>query len=68
MLVTDGPYAETKEQLGGVAINKFTDIDRAIEAWLKHPCLRAGDVFEIRPADEEFNARVAARDAVVERH
>jgi hypothetical protein len=26
-LVTDGPYAETKEQLGGVAINKFTDID-----------------------------------------
>ena len=68
VLVTDGPYAETKEQLGGVAINRFTDIDRAIEAWLKHPCLRAGDVLEIRPADEEFNARIAARDALVERH
>ena len=66
--VIGGPYAETKEQLGGVAINKFTDIDRALEAWLKHPCLRVGDVLEIRPADEEFNARIAARDALVARH
>jgi hypothetical protein len=46
----------------------FTDIDRALEAWLKHPCLRAGDVLEIRPADEEFNARIAARDALAARH
>jgi hypothetical protein len=61
VLVTDGPYAETKEQLGGVAINKFTDIDRAAEAWMKHPCLAVGDVLEIRAADEEFNARVAER-------
>lgn len=68
VLVTDGPYAETKEQVGGVAINKFTDIDCAVEAWLKHPCLRVGDVLEIRPADEEFNARIAARDALVARH
>ena len=68
VLVTDGPYAETKEQLGGVAINKFTDIDRALEAWLKHPCLRVGDVLELRPADEEFNARIAARDALVGKH
>jgi len=67
-VVTDGPYAETKEQIGGIAINKFNDIERAIEAWLKHPCLRVGDVLEIRPADEEFNARIAARDALVARH
>jgi hypothetical protein len=67
VLVTDGPYAETKEQLAGVAINKFTDIDRAVEAWSNHPCLRVGDVLEIRPADEEFNARVAAREALVAR-
>jgi hypothetical protein len=25
-------------------------------------------VFEIRPTDEEFNARIAARDALIERH
>jgi hypothetical protein len=67
VLVTDGPYAETKEQLGGAAINIFTDIDRAVEAWSNHPCLRKGHVLEIRPADEEFNARVAAREALVER-
>jgi hypothetical protein len=67
VLVTDGPYAETKELLGGVAINRFMDIDRAVEAWSKHPCLRVGDVLEIRPADEELNARIAAREAVVSR-
>jgi hypothetical protein len=63
VVVTDGPYAETKELLGGVAFNRFTDIDRAIEAWSQHPCLRLGDVLEIRPVDEEFDARVAAREA-----
>lgn len=62
--VTDGPYAETKELLGGVAINRFVDIDRAIEAWSQHPCLRLGDVLEIRPADAQFNARVAARESL----
>jgi hypothetical protein len=67
VLVTDGPYAETKELLGGVAINRFMDIDRAVEAWSQHPCLRLGDVFEIRAADEEFNARIAAREALVAR-
>ena len=67
VLVTDGPYAETKELLGGVAINQFMDIGRAIEAWSTHPCLRVGDVLEIRPADKEFNARIAAREAVVAR-
>jgi hypothetical protein len=67
VLVSDGPYAETKEQIGGVAIHKFSDIDRAVEAWSKHPCLRVGDRLEIRPADEEFNARVAARGALVAR-
>ena len=45
-LVTDGPYAESKELLGGVAINRFIDIDRAVEAWSKHPALRVGDVLE----------------------
>jgi hypothetical protein len=67
VLVTDGPYAETKEQLGGVAGFKFRDMDHAIEVWLKHPCLRIGDSLEIRPADEQFNALVEARQYRVER-
>ena len=61
---TDGPYSETKELLGGVSMNRFSDIDRAVEAWSKHPCLRVGDVFEIRPTDEEFYARIAASEAL----
>jgi hypothetical protein len=59
--VTDGPFAETKEQLGGVAIFAFRDMNHAIEAWSKHPCFRIYDVLEIRPVDEEFNARWEAR-------
>jgi hypothetical protein len=66
-LVTDGPYAETKELLGGVAIHKYTDIDRAVEAWSKHPTLLFGGVLEIRPTDEEFNARIATGEALVAR-
>jgi hypothetical protein len=44
--------------------NRFKDMDQAIKGWSSHPCLRVGDVFEIRPADEEFNARIAAREAL----
>lgn len=66
VLVTDGPYAETKEQLGGVATFKFRDIDQAVKSWSKHPCLRLGDSLELRPADEEFEALVAAREAAVQ--
>jgi hypothetical protein len=61
VLVTDGPFAETKEQLGGLAIFEFRDMNHAIEAWSKHPCFRIYDVLEIRPADEEFNAQWEAR-------
>jgi hypothetical protein len=43
------------------------DIDRAVLAWSQYPDLRHGDVLEIRPADEEFNARIAAREARVAR-
>jgi hypothetical protein len=47
--VTDGPYAETKEQLGGILILEARDLDHAIELMSKHPGVRAGP-FEIRPA------------------
>jgi hypothetical protein len=47
--VTDGPYAETKEQIGGILILEADDIDHAIELMSKHPGVRMGP-FEIRPA------------------
>jgi hypothetical protein len=47
--VTDGPYAETKEQLGGILILEARDLNHAIQLMSKHPGVRGGP-FEIRPA------------------
>jgi hypothetical protein len=44
----DGPYAETKDVLGGVLILDARDLDHAIELMSKHPGVRGGP-FEIRP-------------------
>jgi hypothetical protein len=49
VLVTDGPYAETKEQIGGILILEADDLDHAIRLMSKHPGVRGGP-FEIRPA------------------
>lgn len=46
---TDGPFAETKEQLGGILILEARDLQHAVELMSKHPGVRAGP-FEIRPA------------------
>ena len=47
--VTDGPYAETKEQLGGILVLEARDLNHAIQLISKHPGVKAGP-FEIRPA------------------
>lgn len=47
--VTDGPYAETKEQLGGILVLEARDLAHAVELMSKHPGVKAGP-FEIRPA------------------
>jgi hypothetical protein len=62
VLVTDGPFAETKEQIGGILILEARDLKQAIELMSKHPGVRAGG-FELRPVDEEFNALIAERAA-----
>ncbi len=49
VIVTDGPYAETKEQLGGILILEARDFNHAIQLMSKHPGVKAGP-FEIRPA------------------
>lgn len=55
VMVTDGPYAETKEQLGGILVLEARDLNHAIQLMSKHPGVRYGP-FEIRPGDEEINA------------
>ena len=49
VLVTDGPFAETKEQLGGIMILEARDLDHAVELISKHPGAKFGP-WEIRPA------------------
>lgn len=49
-IVTDGPYAETKEYLGGILILEANDLNHAIQLMSKHPGVRLGGPFEIRPA------------------
>ena len=46
--VTDGPFAETKEQLGGYYLVDVKDVDEAIAIAAKIPAARAGCV-EVRP-------------------
>jgi len=48
-VMTDGPYAETKEQLGGILILEARDLNHAIDLMSKHPGVKVGP-FEIRPA------------------
>jgi hypothetical protein len=47
--VTDGPYAETKEQLGGILVLDARDLNHAIQLISKHPGVKYGP-WEIRPA------------------
>ena len=52
-LVTDGPFAETKEQLGGYYLLECKDLDEAIELASRIPGAKSGSV-EVRPI-MEFN-------------
>ena len=46
--VTDGPFAETKEQLGGYYLVEANDVDEAIAIAAKVPWARHGSI-EVRP-------------------
>ena len=51
VVVTDGPYAETKEQLGGIQVLEARDLNHAIQLISQSPGLRLGcGAIEIRPA------------------
>lgn len=49
---TDGPYTETKEQLGGILVLEARDMNHAVELMSQHPALTYGNTFEIRPAGD----------------
>jgi hypothetical protein len=49
ILVADGPFAETKEQILGFDVIEVADLDAAIEAASRHPVAQLGGVVEVRP-------------------
>ena len=51
--VTDGPFAETKEQLGGFFMIEARDLNEAIQVASKWPSARIGTI-EVRPIEESL--------------
>jgi hypothetical protein len=51
MVVTDGPFAETKEQIGGIFDIKLPDLDTALDFAAKIPAAEYGSI-EVRPIVE----------------
>jgi hypothetical protein len=50
-VITDGPYAETKEQLGGYHLLDCNGLDEALAIASRIPTLRVGGTIEVRPLD-----------------
>jgi len=57
--VTDGPFAETKEQFGGYHLVECKNLDEAIALAQGIPTLRVGGVVEVRPVMEMFKGVAA---------
>jgi hypothetical protein len=57
---TDGPFAETKEQLGGFYLIEAKDLNDAIQVAAKIPAARSGSI-EVRPV-VDFSAETAKRE------
>jgi hypothetical protein len=53
VMVTDGPFAETHEQVGGFILVEAKDLNEAIQIASKIPAIRLGGV-EVRPVKELF--------------
>lgn len=51
VVVTDGPFAETKEQLGGFLLLEAANMEEAIALMSRHPGVQGGP-FEIRPVED----------------
>jgi hypothetical protein len=49
VMTTDGPFAETKEQLAGYTILEAKNLDEALAFVSKHPLVQAGLSIEVRP-------------------
>jgi len=55
-LITDGPFAETKEQLAGYMILEAPNLDEVLDFTRHHPLAQAGLAIEIRPLRDGLEA------------
>jgi hypothetical protein len=60
--ITDGPFAETKEQLGGYFLIEAPDMQEALDIAARWPSARFG-VIEVRPVDEALDPERRYRPA-----
>jgi hypothetical protein len=59
-ILTDGPFAETKEQLGGYHLVDCKDLDEALSIAARSPTLPAGGAIEVRPFESTHENELAA--------
>jgi hypothetical protein len=52
-MITDGPFGESKEVIGGYWVILATDLDEAVQIAKGNPCLDCGMFLEIRPIDPQ---------------
>jgi hypothetical protein len=52
-VMTDGPFAETKEQLGGYHVLDCKDLDEALSIARRIPTLKVGGAIEVRPIEAQ---------------
>jgi hypothetical protein len=55
VLVADGPFAETKEQVGGYQLIECGSRDDALHAAVRHPLAQSGVIVEVRPVADHLN-------------
>lgn len=60
-VLTDGPFAETKEQLGGYHLVECKDLDEALSIATRIPTLSAGGSIEVRPLEPSFESEILAK-------
>ena len=60
-LITDGPYADAKEVLGGYYVLEAADLDAALEFAQRIPAVRLGGAVEVRPLVEIPGRRLTDR-------
>lgn len=59
LALTDGPFAETKEQLGGYHLVECRDLDEALSIAARIPTLPAGGAIEVRPLEPSLVSEIS---------